>query len=394
MAIGLVADEGSVFIKKEVTEGTYVAEGASTDAVEVLADGLEFTPTKELLERNNRTSTVEAVPARVGQKSMAAAIPTEFKAGPTEGATPQTGALYEALLGGKDVLVAKTSLTGHTAAKIYLAALDIAQYKIGHIVKVNQSVISGEDHVSPIKDIGNDMGGDYIELLVPKASGVFSDNVGIAAGVNYFHQSGAPTLSVTNYLGGQIREKAIGMRAVSCEVANFSTGQLPTATFNLEGLDFAREVGTPLFTPAYDTSLPPVVLCSKVYKDAAELTVNAVTLSLTNTLGFLTSTASCSGKISSRITDFAVNFTINPYMEDDDTDIFDIFANNTAFSLFGSSNNKTDTAGEKKEVVAFYMPNCRIPEIATGVEDGILTDAINGQAYKTNGNDTIFIAFI
>ena len=394
MAIGLVADEGSVFIKKEVTEGTYVAEAAGVDAVEVLADGLEFTPTKELLERNNRTSTVEKVPARVGQKSMAAAIPTEFKAGPTEGSSPQTAPLWEALLGGKVSLLQRTTITGNTASKLYLSALNIAQYKVGHIIKINQSAISGEDHVSPIKAIGNDVGGDFLELLIPKPSGVFSANVVIAAAVNFFHQTGAPTLSVTNYLGGKIREKAIGMRAVSSEIANFSTGQLPTATFNLEGLDFAREVGQPLFTPSYDTSLPPVVLCSKVYKDSTELTVNAVTLSLTNTLGFLTSTASCSGKISSRITDFAVNFTINPYMEDDDVNLFDIFANNTGFSLFGSSNNKTDIAGQKKEVVAFYMPNCRIPEISTGVEDGILTDAINGQAYKKDGNDTIYIAFI
>jgi hypothetical protein len=233
-----------------------------------------------------------------------------------------------------------------------------------------------------------------LELLLPKPTGVFSANVVIAASVNYYPKSGAPTLSVTNYLGGKIREKAIGMRAVSAEIANFSTGQLPTSTFNLEGLDFAREVGQPLFTPSYDASLPPVVLCSKVYKDSAELAVNAVTLSLTNTLGFLTSTASCNGKISSRITDFAANFTINPYMEDDDVDIFNLFSNNTPFSLFGSSNNKTDTAGEKKEVIAFYMPNCRIPEIATGNEDGILTEAINGQAYKLLGNDTVFIAFI
>lgn len=391
MAIGLVADEGSVFIEKEVTEGTYVPEASGAAAVEVLADGLEFTPTKELLERNNRTSTVERVPARVGQKSMAASVPVEFKAGSTEGGSPETSPLWEALLGGKDVLTQVTSLTGHTTSKIYLTST--AQYKIGHIVKINQSEIAGDDHVSPIKNKATDGGGNYIELLIPY--GVpFSTNVKVAAAVNFYHQSGAPTLSVTNYLGGQIREKAIGMRAVSAEVANFSTGQLPTATFNLEGLDFDRAVGSPLFSPSYDSSLPPVVLCSKVYKDDTELVVNAVTLSIQNTLGFLTSTASCSGKISSRITDLAVNFTINPYMEDDDVDLFDLFKNNTGFSLFGSSNNKTDTMGEKKEVVAFYMPNCRIPEITTGIEDGILTDAINGQAYKTLGNDTIFVAFI
>lgn len=391
MAIGLVADEGSVFIEKEVTEGTYVPEASAASAVEVLADGLEFTPTKELLERNNRTSTVEKVPARVGQKSMAAAIPVEFKAGSSEGASPETSPLWEALLGGKDVLAEVTSLIGHTTAKIYLTST--AQYKAGHIVKIKQSEITGEDHVSPIKTIGSDAGGNFIELVIPYGT-AFSDNVKIAAAVNYFHKSGAPTLSVTNYLGGKIREKAIGMRAVSAEIANFSTGQLPTVTFNLEGLDFAREVGTPLFTPSYDTSLPPVVLCSKVYKDSTELTVNSVSISLNNVLGFLTSTASCSGKISSRITDFAASFSINPYMEDDDVDLFSIFSNNTGFSLFGSSNNKTDIAGEKKEVVAFYMPNCRISENGTGVEDGVLTDAISGQAYRTNGNDTIFIAFI
>jgi hypothetical protein len=390
MGFGLVADEGSVFIKKEVTEGVYLAEGVSADAVEVLSDGLEFTPTKELLERNNRTSTVEKVPSRVGQKSMAASVPTEFKAGSIEGQAPETSPLWEALLGGKDVLAQVTSLTGHTTQKIYVT--DNSQYKVGHIVKINQSAIAGYDHISPIAAVDND-GQDFISLVVPYGV-AFSDNVVIAASTNYYHKSGAPTLSLTNYLGGEIREKAIGMRAVSGEIANFSTGQLPTSTFALEGLDFSREVGTPLFSPAYDTSLPPVVLCSKVFKNDVEITVNSVSLSLANTLGFLTSTASCSGKISSRITDFAANFTINPYMENDDVEIFDLFANNTGFSLFGSSSNKTDTIGEQKECIAFYMPNCRIPEISTGVEDGILTDTLSGQAYKTLGNDTIFIAFI
>lgn len=390
MAIGLVADEGSVFIEKEVTEGVYVAEASGAAAVEVLSDGLEFTPTKELLERDNRTSTVEKVPSRVGQKSMSATIPTEFKSGNAEGVEPETSPLYEALLGGKASLTEVVSDTGHTTTRIYVP--DNSQYKKGYIVKVKQSEIAGEDHVSPISAVGND-GFDYIDLLIPYGV-AFSDGVKIGACINYFHQSGAPTLSVTNYLGGEIREKAIGMRCVSGEISNFSTGQLPQVNFSLEGLDFDRNVGQPLFTPVYDTSLPPVVLCSKVYKDDQELIVNSVGISMSNTLGFLTSTASCSGKISSRITEFVNTFTVNPYMEDDDTEIFDLFSNNEAFSLFGSSYNKTDTAGEAKEVVAFYMPNCRIPEIATGNEDGILTDAISGQAYKDQGNDTIFIAFL
>jgi len=398
MGYGLVKDDGSVFIEKEVTEGDYLAEQGptGTSAVEVLSDGLEFTPTKELLERNNRTSTVETVVSRVGQKSMAGAVPTEFKASATEGGEPETGALYEAMLGGKDTLVEKTSLTGHSTTEIFLTGGDELQYKVGHIVKIKQSEISGVDHVSPIVAIESGFGIESITLLVPYTS-AFSDNVKVAAATNYFHQSGQPTLSVTNYLGGEIREKAIGMRPVSAELANFATGQLPEFTFNLEGLDFAREVGTPLFSPEYDSEAgaePPVVLCSKVYKDSQEIILNSLTISINNTLGFLTSTSSCSGKISSRITKLSCGFTINPYMEDDDTDLFDIFEANTGFSIFGSSNNYGASTDMLEQVVAFYMPNCRIPEITTGDEDGILTDAINGTAHRLLGNDTIFIAFI
>lgn len=393
MGIGLVADEGSVFIEKELTEGTYVPEASDAAAVEVLSDGLEFTPSKELLERNNRTSTVETVVSRVGQKSMAGTVPTELKAGITEGAKPETSPLYEALLGGKAELSEVTSLVGHTANRIYVA--DNSQYKAGYIVKINESDLGGVDVVTPITEVGND-GADYVDVLVAHPT-AYSDNVVLAAAVNYYHQSGQPTLSVTNYLGGKIREKAIGMRAVSAELSNFSTGQLPEMSFSLEGLDFDRNVGQPLFTPAYDSIEgvePPVVLCSKIYKNDQEIEVNSVGVTMTNTLGFLTSTASCSGKIKSRITKFAVGFTIDPYMQDDEVENFDLFVKNEAFSIFGSSSNYGATKDIKKQVVAFNMPNCRLPEITTGDQDGILTDSINGTAHKTLGNDTIFIAFI
>lgn len=395
MAIGLVADEGSVFLEVEATEGQYQAEQGGVSAVEVLSDGLEFTPTKELLERNNRTSTVEKVPSRVGQKSMAGTIPTEFKAGSVEGEAPETDPLYQALLGGKAVYSATVSGAGHTGTVINLADGDAAKYKAGYIVKVkefDQNPLN-IDHVSPIIAVDETVGSNSITLLVPYGQ-AFTDGVEIAAGVSYYHQSGQPTLSVTNYLGGEIREKAIGMRCTSAELSNFSTGQLPQTSFSLEGLDYAREVGQPLFTPIYDESLPPVVLCSKIYQDDVELTVNNVGLTMTNTLGFLTSTASCSGKISSRITEFVTTFTANPYMEDDDVEQFDKFDKNEAYSIFGSSQNYGADANELVENVAFYMPNCRSIEIATGDEDGILTDAINGQAYKDKGGDTVFISFI
>jgi len=395
MGYGLVADEGSVYVEKEVTEGEYVAETEGASALEVLSDGLEFTPSKELLERNNRTATVEKVPARVGQKSMAGSIPIEYRAGSAEGDAPEANDLYEAMLGGKRVITSTISDTGHTVSRIQLADGDGAKYKIHDIVKIKEFAESGaEDHVSPITGKSETPGDNYIDLLVPMGAAP-SDNVEVAPVTMYFHQSGAPTVSVTNYLGGQIREKAIGMRVTSAEISNFSTGQLPQVTFAMEGLNYEREVGTPLFASEFDSSLPPVVLCSKIYQDDVELVLNNFGMTMTNTLGFLTSTASCQGKISSRITELVTTFSANPYMEDDDVEQFEKFDKNTAFSIFGSSHNPGATSkDEHLEIVAFYMPNCRSTEITTGDEDGILTDAISGQAYKSNGNDSVFLAFI
>jgi len=396
MGIGLVADRGSVAVEIEANEGQYLAEQSGASFIEVLSEGLEFSPTKELIERNNRTSTVETVASRVGQKSMSGSVPVEFRAGDAEGAAPEYDKLLRALMGGKREGTATTSEIDHTNQIIYIGDADISKYAVGDIIKVKEYDASAgvdEDHVSPITAVDDTLGAANITLLVPYTR-AFSDNVEIGAFTTYFHQSGAPTLSVTNYLGGEIREKAIGMRATQCDLNNFSTGALPDLAFSLEGLDFDREVGQPLFAPEYPNSLPPVVLCSKVYRNDSELQVNNLSFSIANTLAFLTSTASCSGKIRSRITRFNVSGSLNPYTEDDNVINFDFFNNNTPFSIFGSSNNYGASNKEKLENVAFFMPKCISGEIATGNEDGVLTDAINYTAHKTLGNDTLFLGFI
>lgn len=393
MGIGLVADEGVVFVEREDTEAVYKAEQASESAVESLSDGLEFTPTKELLTRSNRTATVETVKSLLGTKSMTGSVPVELKAsGGVEGSEPETGVLWEALLGGKRQGVAVVSKTGHTSTRIEIEDADIGNYKVGDTVKVKEA---GAHHISPITVVDTTALAAYIELLVP-FTGPFSDNVEIGGFTTYFHQSNAPTLSITNYLGGEIREKAIGMRPVSCELGNYSTGALADTNFSVEGTSFDREVGQPLFTPSFDSDngvTPPVTLCAKVYQDDQEIQINTFGLSLTNTLAFLTSTASKNGKIASRITKFEVTGNINPYMEDDDVDTFDLFESNDSFSLFTATHNDDAVDGEFKEGIAFYVPNASISELATGVEDGVLTDAVAFTGAKTLGNDAFFISF-
>lgn len=539
VATTLIMDEGNLAVKVETTEGTYVAESAAESFLEVLAEGFEITPTREGIERNIRSATVESEAGRVGTKAVTGSVPVEFKAGATEGAAPRADALYRALLGGKRQLAGDiTTQTGHTdtvleiddtngtaqvqtatfetkantdsgdfivlRAKdgtVYAAAADltgsdseptsskwlgiasarkvmvdisgdttaaevaasfevaldaltgftadivtddsaddgtmiftwqtsgvieddqglaldpsqdyaaaseidessgisfanttpgvnsdIQKLKLGDTIYVEES---GAGHISPIfsKD------SDSITLLVGKSGGGnFSDGVVIRPFTTYYHDAGnAPTLSLTNYIGNEVREKAIGCRVLTGELAGYSTGQLPTMAFAIEGLDFARALGQPLYTPSFDSILPPIILKAKVYKDGVEQALNEFTLSIANTLGFKTSTASDNGKIASRITNQAITGTINPYMENTDVNNFnDLFVANETFSIFAHGQNDASVSGEYENMFGIYLPYCKLPELSTGDVDGLSTDAFAFAANKSSGKDSVFISF-
>ena len=70
MAIGVVKGESSLFLKLEATEGVYQAPTSADDAIEVLEDGLEFNYTRDEIERNTLTSTIESVAPRLGLKQI------------------------------------------------------------------------------------------------------------------------------------------------------------------------------------------------------------------------------------------------------------------------------------------------------------------------------------
>ena len=65
MAVGLPENQGFVLVTKEdavsqsAPAGTYKAPAAG-DAVQVLNEGLAFNPTQEIVDRDIRTSTIEA----------------------------------------------------------------------------------------------------------------------------------------------------------------------------------------------------------------------------------------------------------------------------------------------------------------------------------------------
>ena len=132
---------------------------------------------------------------------------------------------------------------------------------------------------------------------------------------------------------------------------------------------------------------------AKVFQDDVELELNNIGITITNSLGFKTTTSSERGRVSSRVTDLEVAFTMNPYQDDENVRNFDLFKQNSPFSVFGFAANKT-AAGKLDQICTFYMPNCRVNEIATGSEDGLLTDELSCMAYIGSRNDTIFLGFL
>lgn len=389
MAIGLVKGESSLFIELEATEGTYVPPTGADSAVEVLEDGLEFTYSRDEIERNTLTSTIESVAPRLGLKQISGTVPTEFKASGTQGEAPREDKLYRSLLGARrQVTTEQTSdNTTHTSTIIYFT--DTSAFNVGDIVLVKEA---GAYEVRPISEITTNTS---ITLAIPLENGAPSAEVVVAKTTVYYHDEGAPTLSATHYLGGKIEEKIDGLRCVSASLENWSTASVATVNFALEGLNLNKTVSTPSYTPDFSNdALPPVLLNACIWLGGVKLQYNEFSMSIENTKAELLSACSESGKISSRFTNLNVSGSINPYMEDDDIDRFNTFNNNDSVSIFGYAYNPSGVDGEFQDIVSFYLPQCKITEIPTGDQDGILTDSISFKAFRGNGNDTVFLGFI
>ncbi len=366
-------------IEEETTQGTAVSPTGASSFISPLADGLEVKPDREFLERGNLVSTIGTAKSKTGIKAVSGAIPVEMKAGDSF-AAPEYGLLIEGALGTKRSVSSEiTSGTSHTTDTIYLS--DTSDLNVNDIILVKES---GAYHVSPITAISANTS---ITLLVA-ADNAFSDNVVISKVTNYAPaDSGHPSFTVSKYVEDAVLEQAAGCMISGMTLENFTTGQYANLNFSFEGMSYTRTLTSPSYTPSLDSSTPPVVLSACVYQDGTELPVNDFSLSLENTLGKITSTCSSNGTTAIKVTGRKITGTINPYKKDNDIAQWTKFDNNTLFSLFAYAYNPTSTSGEFEEVVAFYMPNCQISEIAEADKDGVLQDALSFVATSGEAGD-------
>lgn len=379
----------SLFVVEEDTEGVAKAASVGTEAIQPLADGMEIKPAKEVLERNILSGSIGYATPRTGTKSVTATIPCEFRAAETTGAAPDYDLLLKGALGDVRVLTEVTSTTGHTASSINLAGADASGYAIGDIVVIKDS---GKYHITPIKKVNP----TSIDLLIPCGTAP-ANAVKIAAARVYVPaDDGHPSLTIEAWYEGVRKEVASGCKVTGLTINNFSTGKLADLSFKLDGMGFSQVIDTLGVTPDFQTSMPPIILNACVYQDGVAVPVNEVTLSVENSIGFITSTCSANGKISSRITGRKVSGSLNPYLSSTDVANFTKFDTNAPFSLFFRAYNPTTVAGEFNQVVAVYLPNCLITELGKSDKDGIVQESISFTCSRGVSNDTdeIFIAVI
>lgn len=97
-----ILNKTTLYVVKEVEEGTYLEPQSGSDAISAQEDGSNdfIIPTKEILERSNLNANIIKGLSRSGKKSASGTISVELKAGDNAGA-PEYSPLVESALGSK-----------------------------------------------------------------------------------------------------------------------------------------------------------------------------------------------------------------------------------------------------------------------------------------------------
>jgi len=390
MATGITKNTSVIGIEVESTEGTYVAPSAATSYVQPLADGFDLTPSREKIDRAVLTSSIGKATPRLGIKSVQASLPVEFRASGTEGADVDFGLLLKGALGATRSISTTTTTknSGNTGSSLKIQDADISKFNVGDIILVKET---GEHHVCAITAVDSTGGAAAITITPPKASGSFSNSVVISKSTMYYTaSSGHPAISLSYYWANEILQSAAGCKVTSMSLDNFSTGQVASLKFGLEGLAYAESNTVAPHTPSYDSGIPPIILGATIYRDGTAIEVNKFGLSVANSLSFITATSNENGKSASRIVERTITGSLDPYKDDTTTTYHDAFNAGTEFSLLIKAFNPSATAGEYTmgSVVGIYLPKCIAVETKVADNDGILTDEISFQAVRGSAGAT------
>lgn len=195
--------------------------------------------------------------------------------------------------------------------------------------------------------------------------------------------------------GGAIKEAISGAKALSASLEGWTASETPSINFSIEGLDIVKAPGSPSVIVDFSGDAKvPVIHNACAWLGIDKVDYSEFGLSIENSKADIPNACSSTGKSGNRKTGFTVSGSINPYMEIDNVDRWTKFRNGTVTSLFTYAYNPTGVAGEFNQVVAIWMPNIKISSMPQADQDGVLVDSIEFKAFRSLGNDTLFMSFI
>lgn len=388
----LVKGESSLYLKKETTRGVYVAPSVDADGLEPNADGTEFTMTREVIERNTLTNSIEASEPRLGTKNVKGAFSMEYKAGSVAGAAPRGGVAYENVLGSvRQATASTTKASGNTTSFLAIEDADISKYNKGDIVLVKKA---GAYECRPIASVVSTTGSAGLNLAIP-LKGLPGASVEIEAFTTYHQSSAEAPLSATWYPGGEIEEQVSGLDIASATLEKWSANETPSWNFSLNGLDLQKNVAQPLVAVNFASDAQvPVMQSAEAFLGQDSIDYIELGLGLENTITDMPAANKSTGKLGTRKTKLNITGSINPYTSADNLDRWDNFNAGETTSLFAYAYNPTGVAGEFNQVIALWLPKIKITNMPMGDQDGVFTDNIEFSGFKQNGGDSIFLGFI
>lgn len=399
--MSIIKDDSIWAAVYESTEGTFAGPASATDGyIQARMDGTSLDGSQEVKERNIFTGSLTAANPRIGMAGVAGSLSCEAKGSGTEGTAPDYGILLESLLPEVVTIAANntTKSSGNTGSVLAIEDADIADYSVNDIIVVKES---GGHHPAVITAVVTTGGAATITISPAKASGSFSNSVVISKAVTYKPaDSGHKSYSVSNYVANAARQSGLGCRTTGVKLSNFTTGELPSFDFSFEGMTFTTTASTAAsHTPTFDSSLPSVVLNSRIYKDGTSIAIEGIDLSIEQPVKFLMATSSANGKTAGRAAGKRkVSGSFAPYTDETSVAAFTAWAAGTTFSLFAFTAVPSGTAGEYTmgTFVCFYLPNCFTTSVKYADADGVVTEAIEFQATggNTGSTDEVIIGFI
>jgi hypothetical protein len=193
-----------------------------------------------------------------------------------------------------------------------------------------------------------------------------------------------PSLSVTNYIGnGGVSQRIQGCRVGSLSLDSFTTGQIASWNFSLQGMGGSENLESSPFTPTFDTGTPPLILRACVFRNGVELAVNNFAFTLTNVIAEKLNSCNANGVSGQRHISHEITGSFDPFKSDSSLALWNDFNDNTDYSIIVVARTASSVSGEIElgTALTLYFPQVVTVEKPLSDLNGLVQEAVSFRAH-------------